>query len=99
MTQQSPIRLQLFDAHERLIGEMVLERREDKLLFGEFTPSSAFSNVAHLFQQFEEAVNLQALGKVDELDAAIGSLGLFLRSPNGSQKLRSGTYRSGATEA
>jgi hypothetical protein len=86
MTSQPQARFQVLDAASRLIGEMVLEHREDKLFIGEFTPGSAFSNVAHLFQQFEEAVNLQALGKVDELDAAIRALGLYLRSPDGSQR-------------
>jgi hypothetical protein len=87
MTQQAEVRFHLLDAHQRQVGEMVIERSEEKLLFGKFIPDRAFADVADLFREFEEAVNLQALRKVDELDTAIGALGLFLRSPDGSQEL------------
>jgi hypothetical protein len=86
MTQQAEVRFHLVDVHQRQVGEMVLERSEEKLLFGKFIPGRAFSEVELLFRGFEEAVNLQALRKVDELDAAIGALGLYLRSPDGSQE-------------
>ena len=40
-----------------------------------------------LFRDFEEAVNLQALSVVDELDAAIRALGLYIHLPDDSQRL------------
>jgi hypothetical protein len=40
-----------------------------------------------VFRAFEEAVNSQALAVVDELDAAIATLGLHLRSPDSPQRL------------
>jgi hypothetical protein len=87
MTRQTEERFQLLDAHHRQVGEVVVERRGENLLFGEFIADRAFSDLADLFRAFEEAVNLQALRKVDELDAAIAALGLYLRSPDGSQEI------------
>lgn len=87
MTRQAQAKFQLLDAHQRQVGEMVIERSDQKLLFGKFVPGRAFADLKHLFRQFEEAVNFQALRKVEELDAAIGALGLYLRSPDGSQEL------------
>ena len=75
----------LIDADGRQVGQIVIERSEDKLVFGKFIPGPAFPTVQHLFRDFEEAVNLQALSVVDELDAAIDALGLRLLSPDGSQ--------------
>jgi hypothetical protein len=43
--------------------------------------------VRQLFQEFEEAVNLQALSVIDELDTAITALGLHLQTPRDSQRL------------
>ena len=87
MTRPAEASFQILDAHRRQVGEMVIERSEDKLLFGKFTPGRAFSDVEHLFREFEEAVSLQALRKIDELDAAIGTLVLYLRTSDGSQDL------------
>lgn len=75
----------LIDAEGRQIGQIVIERSEDKLVFGKFVPGPAFPAVQHLFRDFEEAADLQALRVVDELDAAIEALGLHLRSPDGPQ--------------
>ena len=77
----------LIDAEGRQVGQIVIERSEDKLVFGKFTPGPTFPAVQHLFREFEEAVDLQALSVVDELDAAIDALGLHLRSPDGSQRV------------
>ena len=87
MARQGKASFQLLDARQRQIGELVLERSEDKLLFGKFIPGRAFAEVQHLFREFEEAVNCRALRKVDELDATIDALGLHLQSPDGSQRL------------
>jgi hypothetical protein len=43
--------------------------------------------VERLFEEFEEAVNLQALRLVDELDTEIAALGLYLRTPDGLQRM------------
>ncbi len=77
----------LLDAQLRSLGQVMIERRADQLLFGQFVAAPAFATVVHLFRDFEEAVNLQALSVVDELDRAITALGLHLRSTDGSQSL------------
>jgi hypothetical protein len=79
--------LDLIDAEGRQVGQMVIERSEDNLVFGKFVPGPAFPAVQHLFREFEEAVDLQALSVVDELDTAITALGLHLRSPDSSQRV------------
>ena len=70
--------LELRDAQQRLLGRVTLKNREDDLLSGHFVPGPAFSSVERLFRDFEEAVNAQALGALDKLDAAIAALGLRL---------------------
>ena len=77
----------LIDAQQRQIGQMKIGRNENHLIFGKFFPSSDFSTVKRLFEDFEEAVNLQALSVVDELDTKIAALGLYLRTPDGSQRI------------
>lgn len=77
----------LVNTEKRLLGQVVIERSEDGRCFGSFTPRPAFSVVQPLFRDFEEAVNLQALRLVDELDKAIRALGLHLCLPDGSQRL------------
>jgi hypothetical protein len=77
----------LVDRHGEQMGEIEIERREENLIFGRFIPGPAFSTVRQLFQEFEEAVNLQALGVIDELDTAIAALGLHLQTPCDSQRI------------
>lgn len=78
---------EILDGQQRQIGQFMIDRSKDDLLFGKFTPGPAFFTVEHLFRQFEEAVNAQALGVVDELDAAISALGLHFSSPDGLQDI------------
>ena len=83
-----PIRnrkVELIDAQQRQMGQVTIERNKGNLIFGMFDPRPAFSAVAQLFQDFEEAVDVQALSVVDELDAKIAGLGLHLRFPNGKR--------------
>ena len=77
----------LVDRQGEQMGQIEIERREENLIFGRFVPGPAFSAVGHLFQKFEEAVNLQALSVIDELDTAIAVLGLHLQTPGDSQRL------------
>jgi hypothetical protein len=79
--------LPLRDVQQRPVGEIRIERREGNLVFGRFVPGPAFQAVEHLFRAFEEAVNLQALSRVEELDAAIAALGLHLCRPEGTPGL------------
>jgi hypothetical protein len=72
----------LIDAHQRWVGEIEIERIEDNLILGTFTPGPDFPAVAAIFQKFEDAVNAQVLSVLDELDAEIAALGLRLCSPN-----------------
>lgn len=69
----------LVDGEQRHIGQMRIERQEDDLIFGTFIPGPAFHSVEPLFRAFEEAVDVQALHVIDELDTAIGTLGLRIR--------------------
>lgn len=71
--------LSLLDARQRPIGQIMLERCQDDMIFGQFVPGKAFATVEQLFQEFEEAVDAQALSIVDQLDAEIAALGLCLR--------------------
>jgi hypothetical protein len=87
MPEKTESNFQILDNRQQQVGEITIERSEDNLVYGKFIPGPAFAEVEHLFRQFEEAVNSQALRKVDELDAAIGALGLHLCSPDGSQRL------------
>lgn len=77
----------LVDAEQRQLGQIAVEDRKDRLVFGRFAPGPAFPNVERLFRDFEEAVDAQALGVVDDLDAAIARLGLMLRSTDGSDSV------------
>jgi hypothetical protein len=77
----------LRDSQQRPLGQIAVERTENDLVFGQFEPGAGFPAVASLFHDFEEAVNLQALAVVDQLDAVIASLGLYLCSPDGSNCL------------
>jgi hypothetical protein len=76
--------LPLLDTQHRQVGQITIEQLEGELLLGKFAPGPAFSDVEHLFRAFEQAVNHQALAKVDRLDAAIASLGLWLKPIDGS---------------
>ncbi len=77
-------RMDIRDSQQRRIGQLTIERREADLLLGQFTPGPDFPNVEHLFREFEEAVDAQALGVVDQLDVTISALGLRLFSPDDS---------------
>ena len=85
MQLQAKQTVDLVTAEKRSLGQVVIERSEEDCCFGSFTPRSAFSAVQPLFRDFEEAVNLQALSIVDELDEAIRALGLHICLPDGSQ--------------
>jgi len=85
MQLQAEQTVQLIDAEGRQVGQIVIERCEEKLIFGKFIPGPAFLAVQQLFREFEEAVDLQALSVVDELDAAIEALGLRLCVPDSLQ--------------
>jgi hypothetical protein len=76
----------LMDTQHRQLGQVTVERAENQLLSGKFVPGLAFPAVEPLFRDFEEAVNAQALGVVDQLDRAIAALGLYLCSPDNSQQ-------------
>jgi hypothetical protein len=84
MQLQSRQIVHLVDPLGHEVGQIEIERTEDSLIFGRFVPGPAFSSVQHLFQAFEEAVDVQALSVVEELDAAIAALGLRLYTPSDS---------------
>lgn len=77
-------KMDLFDSNHHRLGKIAIERIEGNLLSGTFEPGSAFATVERLFRQFEEAVDVQALGVVEKLDSAIASLGLYLVPPEGT---------------
>lgn len=71
--------LEIIDGQQRLLGTVQVERLQGNLLCGQFRAAAGFADVAELFRQFDEAVNVQALAVLDEIDAAIAALGLQLR--------------------
>jgi len=79
--------VQLVDQQGRQIGQIEIERTEENLIFGRFITGPAFSSVQPLFQEFEEAVDAQALSVVDELDAAISALGLHVHTLDNSLRI------------
>ena len=79
--------LDLFDAQQRHIGQLIVDLRDGELLGGKFVMGPAFPMVEHMFRGFEEAVNSQALAVVDDFDTAIEALHLYLRSLDGSERI------------
>lgn len=77
----------LVDTKERQIGQIRFERQEGDLMVGTFVPGFDFPCVEQLFHDFEEAVDLQALHRVDELDAEIAALGLHVHCPDVSARI------------
>ena len=88
MQTQAQQTVHLMDSGGRHLGEILIDRTEDQLVFGKFIPGPAFPMVEHLFRAFEEAVELQALGAVDDLDAQVAALGLHLRSSDDLQDIQ-----------
>jgi len=86
--QASEQTLQLIDTKRRNIGEVRIDSKVDQLVTGEFAPGPNFLLVEELFQNFEEAVNVQALSVVDQLDEQIAALGLQLYSPEHGQSIK-----------
>src|SRR5437763_1291810 len=78
MTFQIGQMLILLDGQRRRIGEVTVERLDGELLFAAVQHGPDFAVAAPLFRAFEEAVELQALKKVDELAAEIAALKLQL---------------------
>ena len=66
----------LVDAEQRQIGQMRIERHEGDLILGKIVLGPAFPHVQQLFRDFEKAVEVQALGVIDQLDESIASVGL-----------------------
>jgi hypothetical protein len=81
MPLQPQQRVSLWDGQNRELGQVVIDRVEGDLVFGRFTPGPQYPSVERLFAEYVEAANEQLLSIVGELDAAIGALGLHLRSP------------------
>jgi hypothetical protein len=75
--------LQLLDRQDQPLGQVIVERLEDDLVFGRFLPAAGYARVQLLFDQYVAAANEQALAVVGELDEAISALGLHLGSSDG----------------
>lgn len=87
MSQYVGHNVELIDAEQRQLGQMRIERQEEDLLYGTFAPGPAFPLVEQLFQEFEAAVEVQALHVIEKLDAAIAVLGLRLQRPDTSDSI------------
>jgi len=77
--------VQLIDAKQRNIGKVRIASKVEELLTGEFVPSSDFALVEELFGKFEEAVDVQALSVVEQLNQQIAAFGLHLYIPEFAQ--------------
>jgi hypothetical protein len=75
----------LIDARGICLGEVMIQAVEGDYITGQFTPNASFAGVEPLFTELIAAANDQLFRRVDELDAAIASLGLHLASHNGTQ--------------
>jgi hypothetical protein len=82
-----PVR-RLTDLSGNEIGQVAVEGTEGDTVIGRFTPGPAYPRVEPLFREFAEAVEGQALSRVDRLDAEIARLGLRLRHPSGTGSTR-----------
>jgi hypothetical protein len=76
---------ELVTGQSESLGRIKVERAEEGLFSGVFTPGPAFASVERLFSDFEEAVGLQALSVVDQLDGQISRLGLSVVVPPGQR--------------
>ncbi len=74
----------LWDRQDRDLGRVVVERVERDLVFGRFTPGTAYPHVERLFAEYVEAANDQLLSIIARLDERISELGLRLHSPDGT---------------
>jgi hypothetical protein len=77
--------LVLLDARRQPLGRLTVDHLEGNLLAGRFEPEAAFSAVEYHFRAFEEAVNMQAFAKLDEIDRSISALGLQVEPAGASQ--------------
>jgi hypothetical protein len=75
--------LQLLDGQDQPLGQVIVERLEEDLVFGHFIPAAGYGHVRPLFDKYVAAANEQVLGVVGELDEAISALGLHLASSEG----------------
>jgi len=74
----------LRDRQNQDLGQVVIDRIQNDLVFGRFTPAPAYGVVEHLFAEYVEAANGQLLSIVGELDLMIRGLGLHLQAPAGA---------------
>jgi len=86
--QVSKHNLQIIDGKWKNVGEVQIGNKEDKLLTGKFISNPNFPLVEELFRQWEEAVDVQELSTVDQLDKQIAALGLQLYSPEHRQSIK-----------
>jgi hypothetical protein len=82
MPLQPQQQLDLWDRQGHRLGRAVIDRIEENLVFGQFTPEPEYARVEPLFVEYVEAANQQLLSMVGELDATIAALGLHLRAAN-----------------
>jgi hypothetical protein len=75
--------LRLLDGQDQILGQVIVDRLEDDLVFGRFVPAADYARVQPLFDRYVMAANDQALGVVGELAEAISALGLDLVSSDG----------------
>ena len=75
--------LTLLDGQTRRIGDIAIEGLEDNLLFARMRTGPDFAIAEPLFRAFEEAVELQALKKVNDLVAEIRAMELQRVSADG----------------
>lgn len=72
--------LLLLDGQDREVGQVLVDRIRNGVVFGQFTPGPAFAPVERLFADYVEAANEQLLNLVGDLDREIAALRLRLQS-------------------
>jgi len=80
MTLKSNQELSLIDGQGHDLGKVHIDRIQDDLIFGRFTPGPVYAQIEPLFAEYVAAADEQLLGTVGELDEKIARLNLRLHS-------------------
>src|SRR5688572_5704629 len=73
-------KLELVDLKGVTYGEILVNKREEKLVHADFTPFPAYAQIRPVFDELEEIVNGQIFSLLDEVCDRIAALGLRVRT-------------------
>lgn len=73
---QNNDQIELVTVQDESLGRIAIESADSGLIAGSFVAGPLLANVEGLFRDYEEAVNLQSLSRIDKLDLEIARLKL-----------------------